>query len=117
MQQPSGMTAERALARLRQLAREEAAAVDAGDVTGLCRAAKLLRPAMSDYVGSGPVLTPEVRQTIAEIQRAHACALEFLRGRLDEVSGRLRQSAAAKRLRKSYALSAQSSARGYNSAW
>lgn len=117
MPQRSGMTPERALARLRQLAREESAAVAAGDVDGLCRAAKLLGPAMDDYSTSGPVLDEGSRRAIAAIQQTHARALLFLEERMDEVSRCLRQSAAAKRLRRSYAATARSSARGFNSAW
>lgn len=96
-----GPSSERALARLRQLAREEALAVDAGDVEGLCRAAALLPFAMQAYADSHPRLDEEARRTIADILQAHDRAREFLEARLDELAFRLQQLASARRLQHS----------------
>jgi len=94
------LSAERALARLRQLAREEAAAVEAGDVEGLCRAVALLPSAMEDYADCRPGIDPDARNTILEILRAHDQAREFLETRLDALSTRLSRLSAARRLRR-----------------
>jgi hypothetical protein len=105
--QPSPMPSARALARLRQLAREESIAVDTCDVDGLCRAVALLPSAMQDYADSAPTLDDAARQAIAEILQAHDRARGFLEMRLDALSVRLCHLAAAKRLRQSKAAPVQ----------
>src|SRR5215470_9620607 len=95
---PDALPPERALIRLRQLAREEQAAVAAGDVEALCRIADLL-PALTESLQGaaledGPLLREaSAREAIGEAQVAHAAAEQYLTARMKEVREALKACA------------------------
>ncbi len=96
------MSPERAMKRLRQLAREERAATADGDIETLCRIAELL-PAAVEVLED--VWLPEraaLRAAIAEIQVAQATAEACLAAGMDAVQERLKMIAAARRVVKVY---------------
>jgi len=113
-----GLSPERALQRLQQLAREERAAVAASDVEALCRIAELLPPTMNALTGiqafrrSGVqehqmpeylnARTPDLSAVIEEIQAAHAEAEAFLTARMSAIAEQLKQFAAARRMERVY---------------
>ena len=93
---------ERALVRLEQLAREETAAVAAGDVEAICRISLLL-PDATDLAVAGQY-GPETRLTerVQAIQAAHRVAESFLNTRLAETREALRQLTGGKRTMSGY---------------
>lgn len=101
---------ERALLRLQQLAKEERAAVAAGDVEALCRIAELLPAAMEALSGAQAIPTPEnqsartpdLSAVIEEALDAHAAAEAFLTERLKAAAQQLQQHATARRLAQTY---------------
>lgn len=95
--------AERAMVRLRQLAKEERAAVAAGDVEALCRVTALLPAAMAHLERSGPLPVAGLSAAIEEIQASHAAAEAFLVERMQKTRATLRQFASARRVMRGYA--------------
>jgi hypothetical protein len=104
---PVAINAERALARLEQLAREEQAAVDAADVDAICRISELLPEATAFVLKS--VYNPEtrLRERVAAIQETHRAAEEFLGARLAETREALRNLGGGRRTMHGYGRSQQ----------
>lgn len=104
------LSPERALLRLQQLAKEERAAVAAGDIEALCRIAELLPATMEALSGVQATPAPERLNArtpnraaiIQEALEAHAAAEAFLTERLKVASEQLQQHAAARRLAQTY---------------
>ena len=94
----------RALERLRQIAHEELAAVESGDVEGLCRTAALLPSAMKALEENPPDLSPRGREIIDEIHASHSAAEAFLKHRMGLVQGELRRCAGGRRSSGAYNL-------------
>lgn len=91
-----------ALRRLRQLAREERAAVQAGDVETLCRIAELLPAAMASLQARPANFSPEWSAALKEIQAAQAEAERFLSERMREAALQLEQCGRARRTLQGY---------------
>jgi hypothetical protein len=94
--------AERALARLEQLAREEQAAVSASDLDALCRVSALLHDAVTRLM-SGPLDgISRLTERVDTIQAAHGSAESFLSARMAENREMLRHLAGARRTIRGY---------------
>lgn len=94
---------ERALSRLRQLAREERAAVASGNTQALCRAAALLPATMQALEGARFHEDPALAEVIVEIQAAHEAALSYLDAEMTRTAEALRRFASARRAILGYA--------------
>lgn len=97
------LSPERALKRLRQLAREEQAAVATGNTQALCRTAALLPATMQALEGACFHEDPKLAEVIAEIQAAHEAALSYLKAEMTRAGEALRRFASARRAVLSYA--------------
>lgn len=93
---------ERALARLEQLAKEERAAVAAGDVEAICRISELLPDATELAVGGNYGPGTRLTERVEAIQSAHRAAESFLNTRLAETREALRQLSGGKRTMSGY---------------
>ncbi|HSV74262.1 MAG TPA: hypothetical protein VLH79_10925 [Chthonomonadales bacterium] len=93
----------RALARLRQLAAEEMAAVRAGDVEALCHLSALLTDATARAERAMRSGSAEAREAARDAREAHAAAEALLHSRMAAVRERLRDLAATRRATTAYA--------------
>jgi hypothetical protein len=106
-----GLSPDRALARLRQLAVEQRAAVARNDVEMLGRIAALTQSATAAL---GPDVLPghgDAAAVIGEIQAAYAESIALLRRNQDGVRRRLQQTALTRRSLGGYGQRAARSAR------
>jgi hypothetical protein len=94
---------ERALVRLEQLAREERAAVEAGDVDAICRISLLLPDATERAVAGDYGPDTRLAERVEAIQSSHRAAEAFLNNRLAETREALRQLSGGKRIMSGYA--------------
>lgn len=97
------LSPERALKRLRQLAREEQAAVASGNTQALCRTAALLPATMQALKGACLHEDPELAEVITEIQAAHEAALSYLEAEMTRAAEVLQRFASARRAVLGYA--------------
>jgi hypothetical protein len=100
--QHSPLQTSRALARLRQLAREEALAVEHGDVGALCRIAQLLPDATAALQNETAPRTDEHNAGLQEIFSAHSKAEDFLHARMAQTADELRRCAFGRKASHAY---------------
>ena len=81
---------ERAILRLEQLAREEAAAVDAEDIDALCRISELLPDVTADVLNGTYPASARLDDRVSAILSSHRCAEAFLSQRISETREALR---------------------------
>lgn len=99
---PEPMSPERALLRVRQLAKEQEAAAAADDPDAVCRAAALL-PATMACLSSGQIAAyPGAQADIREARRALESAESYLVGRMAQVSEALKRTASGRRAGSAY---------------
>ncbi len=95
------MSPEMSLARIRQIASEESAAVQAGDAVTLCRLTELLPHSIADYeravANSSPKTAIDNMQVWDEIRDAHEQAERYLQEQMRSVKTLLQQCATARR--------------------
>jgi hypothetical protein len=97
-----GGSSERALLRLRQLACEERAAIQAGDWEALCRISELLGSTIA-LISPAAARHPDAAAILREARGAQEAAEQFLAARMREVSGLLRQFSTARKATLAYA--------------
>ncbi len=96
------MTSERGLARVRQIAKEERAAVVAGDTEMVCRLTELLPHSLESLRENGVPNTPEAVVVLDEMRQAHEQADRYLQEQMRSVKLLLQQCATARRTLRAY---------------
>jgi hypothetical protein len=99
MHEPSGI---RTIERLRQMAREQRAAVAADDVEALCHIASLVPRVMEQLWKDDVRYTPSMRAAIEEVLDAHRTSEAYLTRMLSEVAAKLKQCAGGRRAAHAY---------------
>jgi hypothetical protein len=100
--QSDATISERRLTRLRQIAREESAAVRSGDIEKLCRLTEMLPDALEGLRQGGLPSVPQAEQILEEIRRAHEQAEKYLQEQMRAVRRLLQHCATARRTLRAY---------------
>lgn len=98
----TGLTPERALLRLKQLAREERDAVVHGNIEVLCQIADLLPSVMDALTAEMFIAGGEGAALLSEIEASHKAAESYLQAQMRGVTESLRQIACTRRTLRGY---------------